>query len=73
MNVEINGIRLSLKVKEKELASALADTTILKLQAENYRLRQHVNLLSGVVTAAQGTLYPDGCSTAPHSVIFQKP
>lgn len=70
---EIYMLQQSNNAHRKELASALADADVIKLKAENNRLRQHVNQLSGVVIGEQVPPSSENLGAARHPVIFQKP
>lgn len=70
---EINGLQQSNRAKEKELASALADASVIKLRADNDRLKQHVSRLSAMVTAELAPQSSGHYSAGLSSPIFRKP
>ena len=68
----ISALERSVRLKETELASALTDASIVKLQTENVRLRDQVNLLSGLVTGEQESHFAASLPAPQARSIFQK-
>ena len=70
---EMDRLQISNSTRDKELTAALADASIVKLKADNDRLKQHVNKLSGMVTAMQDSPLSANHPNGIDSTIFQKP